>query len=60
MRLKNIGYIPIARHVKVIGAASPDDPALNEYWEKRRQRKPVLKRMTAFEDNRDIRKRMLK
>jgi len=60
MRLKNIGYVPIARHVKVCGAASPDDPALKEYWEKRRQRKPVLKRMTAFDDNSDIRIRMLK
>jgi RNA-directed DNA polymerase len=34
--LVRIGDIPILRHVKVKGTASPDDPALNEYWERRR------------------------
>ncbi|MFB2979046.1 HNH endonuclease [Microseira sp. BLCC-F43] len=33
-----IGYTPIERHVKVKGDASPDDPSLNEYWEKRHQK----------------------
>ena len=56
MRLKRLACIPIERHVKVRGSASPDDPALNEYWEQRRQRKPTLKRMTALKDNCDIRK----
>ena len=60
MRLKRLACIPIERHVKVRGAASPDDPALNEYWEQRRQRKPTLKRMTALENNCDIQKRTLK
>ena len=27
--------IPIIRHIKVKGSASPDDPSLKEYWEKR-------------------------
>lgn len=27
--------IPIARHVKVKGTASPDDPSLTQYWEDR-------------------------
>ncbi len=27
--------IPIVRHIKVKGSASPDDPSLKEYWEKR-------------------------
>ena len=30
--------LPIERHVKVKGFASPDDPHLNEYWRKRQQR----------------------
>lgn len=33
-----IAYTPIERHVKVKGDASPDDPSLREYWEKRRQK----------------------
>jgi RNA-directed DNA polymerase len=28
--------IPILRHVKVKGTASPDDPSLTQYWERRR------------------------
>jgi RNA-directed DNA polymerase len=34
--LVQISTIPILRHVKVKGAASPDDPALDQYWERRR------------------------
>ncbi|MFY9553538.1 MAG: group II intron reverse transcriptase/maturase [Blastocatellia bacterium] len=30
--------IPIERHIKVEGKASPDDPLLNEYWAKRQTR----------------------
>jgi RNA-directed DNA polymerase len=33
-----IAYTPIERHVKVKGDASPDNPSLSEYWEKRQQR----------------------
>lgn len=33
-----IAYTPIERHVKVKGEASPDDPSLREYWEKRHQK----------------------
>jgi RNA-directed DNA polymerase len=33
-----IAKTPIERHVKVKGNASPDDPALKEYWEKRQQK----------------------
>ncbi len=33
-----IAYTPIERHVKVKGKASPDDPSLSEYWEKRHQK----------------------
>jgi RNA-directed DNA polymerase len=29
---------PIERHIKVKGEASPDDPSLNDYWEKRHQK----------------------
>jgi RNA-directed DNA polymerase len=33
-----IAYTSIERHVKVKGEASPDDPSLREYWEKRHQK----------------------
>jgi len=33
-----IAYTPIERHVKVKGEASPDNPLLREYWEKRHQK----------------------
>jgi RNA-directed DNA polymerase len=35
-RLERIPPIPIVRHVKVKGNASPDDPTLHAYWESRR------------------------
>jgi len=31
-------HTPIERHIKVKGNASPDDPSLKEYWEKRHQK----------------------
>ena len=34
--LFRLATIPIVRHVKVRGNASPDDPQLKEYWEKRK------------------------
>jgi RNA-directed DNA polymerase len=36
--LYSIALTPIERHVKVKGVASPDDPSLKEYWEKRSQK----------------------
>ncbi len=33
-----IAYTTIERHIKVKGKASPDDPSLREYWEKRFQK----------------------
>jgi RNA-directed DNA polymerase len=33
-----IAHTPIERHVKVKGKASPDDPSIREYWEKRHQK----------------------
>jgi RNA-directed DNA polymerase len=36
--LFNIAYTPIERHIKVKGDASPDNPYLKEYWEKRHQK----------------------
>lgn len=38
LTLYQIDYTPIERHIKVKGDASPDDPSLKEYWEKRRQK----------------------
>lgn len=36
--------IPIQRHIKVRGKASPDDPELTDYWEKRQGRSKELAR----------------
>jgi RNA-directed DNA polymerase len=36
--LYQISSTPIERHIKVKGDASPDDPALREYWYKRHQK----------------------
>ncbi|OBQ22657.1 group II intron reverse transcriptase/maturase [Anabaena sp. AL93] len=33
-----IAYTSIERHIKVKGEASPDDPSLKDYWEKRHQK----------------------
>ncbi|MBR8841104.1 MAG: group II intron reverse transcriptase/maturase [Stigonema ocellatum SAG 48.90 = DSM 106950] len=38
LALYQIAYTPIERHIKVKGDASPDDPSLKEYWEKRHQK----------------------
>ncbi len=57
MSLINMGYIPIERHIKVCGDAGPDNPTLQEYWQKRQQRNIGITRMTAFWDNDDVRKR---
>jgi RNA-directed DNA polymerase len=36
--LPRLAWTPIVRHIKVNGEASPDDPALTDYWAKRRRR----------------------
>lgn len=36
--LTRISDIPIQRHVKIRGAASPDDPTLQAYWDERKAR----------------------
>lgn len=36
--LYSIASTPIERHIKVKGDASPDDPSLKEYWDKRHQK----------------------
>jgi RNA-directed DNA polymerase len=36
LRLERMPAIPIVRHVKVKGDASPDDPTLQAYWDSRR------------------------
>lgn len=37
--LLKFAWVPIQRHVMVVGTASPDDPSLREYWAKRRARR---------------------
>ena len=46
--LIKFSWIPIARHNQVKGTASPDDPALADYWSHRRRRRkpPPLDRPT--------------
>jgi RNA-directed DNA polymerase len=38
LRLVQLSDIPIERHIKVRGTASPDDPELTDYWRKRQTR----------------------
>lgn len=38
--LPKFAWTKIVRHVMVVGASSPDDPALAHYWAGRRHRKP--------------------
>jgi RNA-directed DNA polymerase len=45
--LPRMVWTPIVRHRKVTGGASPDDPALTDYWNQRRGRnQPPLDRST--------------
>ncbi|HEV2377661.1 MAG TPA: hypothetical protein VGS19_36555 [Streptosporangiaceae bacterium] len=45
--LLKFSWAPVIRHVMVKGAASPDDPALGQYWADRRRRtKPSLDEYT--------------
>jgi RNA-directed DNA polymerase len=43
--LYDVGLVKIERHLKVKGAASPDDPDLREYWQTRAERREVRKRL---------------
>jgi len=36
--LLKLNWTPIVRHILVKGKASPDDPFLQEYWERRKKR----------------------
>jgi RNA-directed DNA polymerase len=38
--LRQHAWTKIIRHQMVAGTASPDDPALTEYWATRRRRRP--------------------
>ncbi|MGH3940965.1 MAG: hypothetical protein ACRDTG_20470 [Pseudonocardiaceae bacterium] len=40
--MPRIGWTKIVRHSLVLGAASPHDPALTDYWAKRRGKNPPL------------------
>jgi RNA-directed DNA polymerase len=40
--LPRLGWTKIVRHSLVLGAASPDDPALTGYWAQRRGKNPPL------------------
>ncbi len=40
--LPRLGWTKIVRHSLVVGAASPDDPALTGYWARRRGKNPAL------------------
>jgi RNA-directed DNA polymerase len=43
--MPRLGWTKIVRHSLVLGAASPDDPALTDYWAKRRAKNaPLLDR----------------
>jgi len=43
--LPRLGWTKIVRHSLVVGAASPDDPALTGYWaQRRRKNQPLLDR----------------
>ena len=43
--LPRLGWTKIVRHSLVVGAASPDDPALTGYWaQRRRKNQPLLNR----------------
>ena len=51
LRLERMPAIPIVRHVKVKGRASPDDPTLQAYWDSRRRkmgRQRVAKGSTLY------------
>lgn len=44
--LYHVGAVPIERHIKVKGTASPDDPTLQEYWQEREERRQARRKVT--------------
>jgi len=42
--LYDVRLIPIERHIKVKGTASPDDPTLQDYWKKRKDERNTRRR----------------
>jgi RNA-directed DNA polymerase len=55
--LVKFSWTPIVRHIMVKGTASPDDPALHDYWRARRRRRkppvgPFLRRLLSAQDGR--------
>jgi RNA-directed DNA polymerase len=40
--MPRFGWTKIVRHSLVLGAASPDDPVLTDYWARRRGKNPPL------------------
>jgi RNA-directed DNA polymerase len=57
--LFNMSYLPIERHIKVRGSASPDDPTLQEYWYTRKSRGKGLFRKNAHWNNFNVRLRTI-
>jgi len=51
--LFDVNSVPIERHIKVKGTASPDDPALKDYWRKRATKS--ARRASAVGSNKDAR-----
>ena len=55
--LPKLSWTPIVRHTLVKGGASPDDPSLAAYWERRRQKvkpplDPLIVRLLSRQDGR--------
>jgi len=55
--LPKLAWTPIVRHTLVKGGASPDDPSLAVYWERRRQKEkppldPSIVRLLSRQDGR--------
>jgi RNA-directed DNA polymerase len=55
--LPKLSWTPIVRHTLVQGGASPDDPSLAAYWERRRQKvkpplDPFVIRLLSMQDGR--------
>jgi RNA-directed DNA polymerase len=44
--LFDVGSVKIERHIKVKGAASPDDPALQNYWQKRQEKRKTRSKLS--------------
>lgn len=45
--LYDVALVPIERHTKVRAAASPDDPALQDYWRQREEKRNTRRRQRS-------------